>query len=61
MLAGGKKAFDLAKEILSRAPVLSNLNWSKEFFVETDASSGWGRCFFKKGLREKLIFILISP
>ena len=30
--------FDLAKEILSRAPVLSNLDWSKEFFVETDAS-----------------------
>ena len=36
--SGGKKAFDLAKEILSRVPVLSNLDWSKEFFVETDAS-----------------------
>ena len=48
--SGGKKAFDLAKEILSRAPVLSNLDWSKEFFVETDASQfGVGAVLFQKG------------
>ena len=41
--------FDLAKEILSRAPVLSNLDWSKEFFVETDASQfGVGAVLFSK-------------
>ena len=48
--SGGKKAFDLAKEILSRAPVLSNLDWSKEFFVETDTSQfGVGVVLFQKG------------
>ena len=48
--SGGKKAFDLAKEILSRAPVLSNLDWSKEFFVETDASQfRVGAVLFQKG------------
>ena len=48
--SGGKKAFDLAKEILSRALVLSNLDWSKEFFVETDASQfGVGVVLFQKG------------
>ena len=48
--SGGKKAFELAKEILSRAPVLSNLDWSKEFFVETDASQfGVGAVLFQKG------------
>ena len=48
--SGGKKAFDLAKEILSRVPVLSNLDWSKEFFVETDASQfGVGAVLFQKG------------
>ena len=48
--SGGKKAFDLAKEILSRALVLSNLDWSKEFFVETDASQfGVGAVLFQKG------------
>ena len=30
--SGGKKAFDLAKEILSRAPVLSNLDWEQRVF-----------------------------
>ena len=50
--SGGKKAFDLAKEILSRAPVLSNLDWSKEFFVETDASQfGVGAVLFQKGTK----------
>ena len=48
--SGGKKAFDLAKEILSRAPVLSNPDWSKEFFVETDASQfRVGAVLFQKG------------
>ena len=48
--SGGKKVFDLAKEILSRAPVLSNLDWSKEFFVETDASQfRVGAVLFQKG------------
>ena len=48
--SGGKKAFDLAKEILSRALVLSNLDWSKEFFVETDASQfRVGAVLFQKG------------
>ena len=48
--SGGKKAFDLAKEILSRALVLSNLNWGKEFFVETDVSQfGVGAVLFQKG------------
>ena len=48
--SGGKKAFELAKEILSRAPVLSNLDWSKEFFMETDASQfGVGAVLFQKG------------
>ena len=50
--SGGKKAFELAKEILSRAPVLSNLDWSKEFFVETDASQfGVGAVLFQKGTK----------
>ena len=50
--SGGKKVFDLAKEILSRAPVLSNLDWSKEFFVETDASQfGVGAVLFQKGTK----------
>ena len=50
--SGGKKAFDLAKEILSRAPVLSNLDWSKEFFVETDASQfRVGAVLFQKGTK----------
>ena len=50
--SGGKKAFELAKEILSRAPVLSNLDWSKEFFVETDASQfRVGAVLFQKGTK----------
>ena len=50
--SGGKKAFELAKEILSRAPVLSNLDWSKEFFMETDASQfGVGAVLFQKGTK----------
>ena len=49
---GGKKAFDLAKEILSRVPVLSNPDWSKEFFVETDASQfRVGVVLFQKGTK----------
>ena len=48
--SGGKKAFDLAKEILLRVPVLLNLDWSKEFFVETDASQfRVGVVLFQKG------------
>ena len=36
--SGGEGAFELAKKVLSEAPILHNLDWSLEFFLETDAS-----------------------
>ena len=36
--SGGEGVFELAKKVLSEAPILHNLDWSLEFFLETDAS-----------------------
>ena len=36
--SGGEGAFELAKKVLSEAPILHNLDWTLEFFLETDAS-----------------------
>ena len=36
--SGGEGAFELAKKVLSEALILHNLDWSLEFFLETDAS-----------------------
>ena len=36
--SGGEGAFELAKKVLSEVPILHNLDWSLEFFLETDAS-----------------------
>ena len=36
--SGGEGAFELAKKVLLEAPILHNLDWSLEFFLETDAS-----------------------
>ena len=60
---GGKKAFDLAKEIFVKGHrCCQTWTGAKSFLWKLmQASSGWGQSFFKKGPREKLIFILISP
>ena len=36
--SGGEGAFELAKKVLSEAPILHNLDWTLEFFLETDTS-----------------------
>ena len=36
--SGGEGVFELAKKVLSEAPILHNLDWTLEFFLEMDAS-----------------------
>ena len=36
--SGGEGAFELSKKVLLEALILHNLDWSLEFFLETDAS-----------------------
>ena len=49
VLLGGKSAFEALQKILSKTPVLENLDWLKECFVETDASQyGVGAVLFQK-------------
>ena len=46
--SGGKRAFRTLKEILSKTLVLENPDWSREFFLETDASQyGVGAVLFQ--------------
>ena len=59
VLLGGKSAFKALQKILSKTPVLENLDWSKECFVETDMSSmGLGLCCFRKREKGQSISIL---
>ena len=47
---GGKRAFEMLKEVLSNMPVLHNPDWAEPFFLETDVSQyGVGAVLFQKG------------
>ena len=47
--SGAREAFERAKKVLSNVPVLHNLDWSREFILETDASQfGVGAVLFRR-------------
>ena len=61
--SGGKKARLIwQKKFCQGCQCCQTWTGAKSFLWKLmQASSGWGQFFFKKELREKLIFILISP
>ena len=59
---GGKRRLIWQKKFCQGHQCCQTQTGAKSFLWKLmQASSGWGWSFFKKGLREKLIFILILP
>ena len=60
--SGGRRRLIWQKKFCQGRRCCQTRTGAKSFLWKLmQASSGWGRSFFKKGLGEKLIFILISP
>ena len=57
VLSGGKSAFKALQKILSKTPVLENLDWLKECFVETDASQYGVRAVLFQKEGERTVYI----